>query len=78
LSKSGNAAGEDEGDGGDAADGEEDDAKKQFWQRFFVAGLPGKPQLLAQSVISGACRCTSVGSSTLLSRCAMTPTSRDG
>jgi hypothetical protein len=28
---------------------------------------------LAQSAMSGACRCTSVGSSTLLSRCAMTP-----
>jgi hypothetical protein len=34
-----------------------------------VAGLPGKPQLLAQSVISGAC--SFVGSSTFLSRCAM-------
>ena len=38
-------------------------AKKQFWQRFCVAGLPGKPQLLAQSVISGAR--SSVGSSCL-------------
>ncbi|XBH92861.1 hypothetical protein VPH35_083904 [Triticum aestivum] len=38
-------------------------AKKQFWQRLCVAGLPGKPQLLAQSVISGAR--SSVGSSCL-------------
>jgi hypothetical protein len=65
LSKSGNAAGEEEGDCGEAAegDGEEEDARKQFWQRFLVAGLPGKPQLLAQSVISGAR--SSVGSSCL-------------
>lgn len=80
MSKSGNGAGaegeedEEEGDGGDAAvdEEEEEEARKQFWQRLLVAGLPGKPQLLAQSVISaGACSCTSVGSSTFLSLCAM-------
>jgi hypothetical protein len=61
----GNTAGE--GDGGRTEVAGVDEAdRKQFWQRFLVAGLPGKPQLLAQSVISGAC--SSVGSSTFLSR----------
>jgi hypothetical protein len=58
---------EDEGDGGETeAEAEAVAARKQFWQRFLVAGFPGKPQLLAQSVSSGAC--SSVGSSTFLSR----------
>ena len=61
---------DEEGDGG-----ESEAARKQFWQRFLVAGLPGKPQLLAQSVSSGAC--SSVGSSTFLSRCAMGPRERE-
>ena len=69
-----NTAGEEEeGDGGET---EAEAARKQFWQRFLVAGLPGKPQLLAQSVSSGAC--SSVGSSTFLPRCAMGPREREG
>uniref|UniRef100_A0A8R7UGN6 Uncharacterized protein n=1 Tax=Triticum urartu TaxID=4572 RepID=A0A8R7UGN6_TRIUA len=51
---------EEEEEDGDVESGP---AKKQFWQRLCVAGLPGKPQLLAQSVISGAR--SSVGSSFL-------------
>jgi hypothetical protein len=64
-----NTAGEGDDDEGDGGETEAEAARKQFWQRFLVAGLPGKPQLLAQSVSSGAC--SSVGSSTFLSRCAM-------
>jgi hypothetical protein len=60
---------EEEGGGGETeAEAEEEAvaARKQAWQRLLVAGLPGKPQLLAHSVSSGAR--SSVGSSTFLSR----------
>lgn len=60
---------DDDGEAGDVIDAAVA-AEKQLWQRFCVAGFPGKPQLLAQSVISGAR--SSVGSS-FLSRCAMPP-----
>lgn len=58
---------EEEGGGGETeAEEEAVAARKQAWQRLLVAGLPGKPQLLAHSVSSGAR--SSVGSSTFLSR----------
>lgn len=77
FSTTGNT-GNDVVDGEAAAEEEEEDAeaaKKQFWQRLLVAGLPGNPQLLAQSVISGAL--SSVGSSTFFSLCAMIESERE-